>query len=145
MTAPVITAMVAAIIIILQQILMLTVGLHRGRAGIGVGFGEDQNLERKIRRHGNLAENAALFIATLALAEILGTPGIIVMVFGAVFVSARIFHALGMGSLSGSHLADGGAVFRMMRALGALGTVLAGVALGGYLIYFLSASTGIPI
>lgn len=140
MTAPIITAVVAATIIILQQLLMFTVGIHRARASIGVGFGEDQNLERKIRRHGNLAENAALFIATLALAEMLGTPQQVIMGFGAMFVGARIFHALGMGSLSGSHLADGGTIFRTMRALGAFGTMLSGVALGGYLIYLLAGT-----
>ena len=135
MTAPLITALVAATIIILQQLLMLTVGLHRAQAGIGVGVGDDQNLERKVRRHGNLAENSALFIATLALAEMLGAPQAIVMGFGAAFVGARVFHALGMGSLSGSHLADGGAIFRTMRALGAFGTLLSGIGLGAYLIY----------
>ncbi len=142
MTAPVITAVLAGLIIILQQLLMVAVGLHRARASIGVGFGEDQNLERKIRRHGNLAENAALFIATLALAEILGAPQRVVLGFGAAFLVARLFHALGMGSLSGSHLAEGGAVFKTMRTLGGFGTLLSGLALGAYLIYLVAGLWG---
>ncbi len=140
MTVPIVSALVAATIIILQQILMFTVGIHRARASIGVGFGEDQDLERKIRRHGNLAENGALFIATLALAEMVGVPQMIVLGFGGAFVLARVSHAIGMGSLSGSHLADGGALFKGMRAFGAFATVLSGIGLGAMLIYVSATS-----
>lgn len=140
MTAPLIAAMVAAIIIILQQLLMFTVGIHRARTSIGVGVADDQQLERKVRRHGNLAENSALFIATLALAEMLGAPQLIVIGFGGVFVIARVFHALGMGSLAGSHLGEGSRIFGALRGAGAFGTLLSGIGLGGYLLYFLGGS-----
>ena len=135
MTVPIVSALVAASIIILQQVLMFTVGIHRARASIGVGFGEDQNLERKIRRHGNLAENGALFVATLALAELLGAPQILILGLGGAFVLARLFHAIGMGSLSGSHLADGGILFKGLRAIGAFTTLFTGIGLGALLVY----------
>ena len=142
MTVPIVSALVAAAIIILQQVLMFTVGIHRAQASIGVGFGDDQNLERKIRRHGNLAENAAIFVATLALAEMVGVPQLIVLGFGGVFVVGRLLHAVGMGSLSGSHLADGGALFKGMRAMGAFATLFSGIGLGAVLVYV--SATSLP-
>ena len=140
MTVPIVSALVAAAMIILQHTLMMTVGFHRARTSIGVGFGEDQVLERKIGRHGNLAENAALFVATLALAEIVGLPQGVVVGFGVAFVAGRLMHAIGMSSLSGSHLAEGGFLFRIMRMLGAFTTILTGMGLGAFLIYFSSAT-----
>ncbi|MGB3636228.1 MAG: MAPEG family protein [Rivularia sp. (in: cyanobacteria)] len=139
MNVPVISTVVAAILIILQQSLMLSVGMHRAKTQIGVGVGKDDTLERKMRRHGNLAENSALFVVTLALTELRGAPSIIVIGFGAVFVIARFFHAIGFSSLAGSHLAEGSKMFQMMRAIGAMGTVFTGVALGGFLLFTMKA------
>lgn len=139
---PLVSAIVAAILIILQQSLMLNVGMHRAKTSVGVGVGADNTLERKTRRHGNLAENAGLFVATLALTELRGAPSIIVTGFGAVFVLSRIFHAIGFSSLVGSHgpnIAKGGKVFIVMRAIGATGTALTGLALGGFLLFTIAA------
>lgn len=134
MTVPIISALVAAALIVLQQALMITVGLHRAKAGIGVGVGEDAHLERKVRRHGNLAENSALFIVTLALAELCGAPRVAVMGFGIVFVFARFSHALGFSALSGSHIGGKGSkAFPVLRAMGAFGTFFTGIGLGLFL------------
>lgn len=138
MTFPIVAATVAAALIILQQLLMLSVGVHRTRAQVGVGTGDDPDLERKMRRHGNLAENSALFIIVLALTELAGAPYVVLAAFGSVFVIARLFHAIGMSSLAGSHLADGNKIFLGFRALGAFGTAIPGLALGAYLAYLLS-------
>lgn len=135
MSLPVVSAVVAAILIVIQQSLMFTVGMHRAKANIGMGFGEDMTLERKIRRHGNLAENAALFVVTLSLAELCGTPKGIVIVFGALFLLSRLFHILGFSSLVGSHMVKGNKIFFLMRALGAFGTLFVGIALGIFLIW----------
>ncbi|MEM9091030.1 MAG: MAPEG family protein [Cyanobacteria bacterium P01_F01_bin.53] len=141
MTIPVVSATVAAVMIILQQVLMVMVGLHRAKVGIGVGVGNDNQLERKVRRHGNLAENSALFIATLALAELLGASRIVVMGFGIAFVVARISHAIAFSSLAGSHVgAKGSKVFPTMRAIGAFGTLLSGVGLGLFLAFTVAAA-----
>ncbi|MGD1866165.1 MAG: MAPEG family protein [Phormidesmis sp.] len=141
MTAPVVSALVAAVLIVLQQVLMITVGLHRAKAGIGVGIGSDTHLERKVRRHGNLAENSALFIATLALAELCGAPRPIVAGFGIVFVIARLSHALGFASLAGSHVGEkGNKAFPAMRAVGAFGTFFTGIGLGLFLAFTLATA-----
>ena len=114
---------------------MIAVGLHRTKTGVGIGVGNDPNLERKIRRHGNLSENAALFIVVLALAELCGISKPIIAGFGAIFVLARLLHALGFSSLVGSHLAEGNKLFVAMRAIGAFGTFLTGILLGGLLVF----------
>ena len=135
MNLPIISAIVAAILIILQQSLMLTVGLYRTKVKTGVGSGGDTTLERKIRRHGNLAENAALFVATLGLAELCGTPKVIITGFGTVFLLSRLLHMLSFSSLAGSHLIEGNKIFLLMRFFGAFGSFFAGIGLGSLIIF----------
>ena len=126
MTPPEITALTATYLIVLQIVLMMSVGLHRASAKVGVGHGEDENLLRKIRRHGNLAENAALFLVALALAEISGAPSYYVTILAVLFVVARTSHALGFTSLAGSHATQISG-FAALRAVGAFGTAASGV------------------
>jgi len=132
MIFPIATATLAGFLIVLQQILMVTTGLHRAKVGIGVGHGDDQNLERKIRRHGNLAENSALFLIVLALAELYGLPG--VEIFAVIFAVVRVSHVLAFSSLNGSHHPGGSKLFPALRIIGAMGTVLSGIVLGGFLL-----------
>lgn len=138
MQFPYVAASVAAILIVLQQGLMLNTGLHRARTGIGVGTGADLHLERKIRRHGNLAENSAIFILVLALAEMLNPTSLVIVILGGVFVVARVSHAVAFSSLTGSHGSeDGSKVVVAARVVGSSGTALGGIVLGGYLGYLL--------
>ncbi|MBE9077804.1 MAPEG family protein [Romeria aff. gracilis LEGE 07310] len=138
MTVPVVSATVAAVLIILQQSLMIAAGMHRTKVGISAGVGNDANLERKVRRHGNLAENAALFVATLALAELCDIPKPVVAGFGSIFILSRMLHVFGFSSLAGSHLAEGSKAFLVMRAIGAGGTFLTGIVLGVFLVFSLA-------
>ncbi len=130
MNLPIYAAALGAFLIVLQVVLMLSVGFHRTK-GQFIGTGEDRDLERKVRRHGNLAENSGLFLAVIALLEILVGQTTYVLVLCIVFAAARLLHALGFSSLAGSHgdnLTGGRRAFAGMRALGAFGTL--GVALG---------------
>jgi len=112
---PIITALAASAIAVLQLALMMNVGLYRGKVGIGIGYGKDERLARKVRMHGNLAENSALFLVLLFLAESLADrPGVVAALAG-LFVFARIAHAVGPAQSSGRTVA---------RGLGALGTLL---------------------
>ena len=122
MIFPEISILTAGIIVILQALLMLNVGLGRGKSGVGIGDGGDEELARKIRVHGNLAENAALFIAALALIEVGGAPTMLVMILGGVFVIARFSHAIGLSKTTGVH---------PLRAVGAIGTILCLLVAGG--------------
>ena len=126
---PIYSAALGAFLILLQVGLMLTVGLHRAK-GQFIGNGNDRDLERKVRRHGNLAENAGLFLIVIALFEMIVGQTTYVAAVCLAFAIARILHAIGFSSLAGSHGDDLTGVrrgFAAMRALGAFGTL--GVAL----------------
>jgi uncharacterized membrane protein YecN with MAPEG domain len=133
MTFPIVTATAAAFLLILQQILMLSVGMRRVKLKQGVGHGADADLERLVRRHANLAENAAIFLVALALLELMTGQTMAVYAFAAVFACARIAHAIGFSSLAGSHLSDGNKAYLLLRSAGATLSALAGIALGVYL------------
>ena len=134
MTIPIIAAVAGAILIILQAILMILVGLHRMRNRVALGTGDDPALERKIRRHGNLAENAALFLVVLALAEMTVVPDDVVRVIAIVFILGRILHAIALSTVAGSHGSATGKLFPAFRAIGAFSTFGCFIALGFYLL-----------
>lgn len=123
---PIYSALSASILLSLQMVLMLTVGMNRVKYKQGVGDGGHQDLELKIRRHANLAENAAIFLLGLALLEILGGNATAVLSFGAAFVIARILHAIGLTMGDGPNAP---------RFLGATGTALVGIGTAAYLFY----------
>ena len=128
---PIYSAMLGAFLIVLQAGLMLTVGLHRSK-GQFIGNGDDRDLERKVRRHGNLAENAGLFLVVIALFEIIVGQTTYVAAVCVIFAVARVFHAIGFSSLAGSHgedLTGMRRAFAGMRAIGAFGTLGVAVAL----------------
>jgi len=135
MTLPIVSAYVGALLIIMQAILMVLTGLYRGKAGINLGTGDDPVMERKIRRHGNLAENAAIFIAVLALAEMTVVPGQVIMTIAIIFVVTRLLHAIALSTEAGSHGAEDGKIFVIARVLGAFGTLGSFLALGGFLLF----------
>ena len=134
---PIYAALLGGALLCLQIILMLTVGTYRSNSGKGVGVADDMKLERLVRRHGNLAENAAIFIIVFALYEMLFGQTWIALTLGIVFFLARSLHALAFTSNSGSHVVDGrgaGKKFVLMRVSGALLTALSSLALGVTLI-----------
>ncbi len=128
---PIYSATLGAFLIILQVGLMISVGLHRAK-GQFIGIGNDRDLERKVRRHGNLAENSGLFLIVIALFELLAGQTTYIAVVCIVFAIARVLHALGFSSLAGSHgedLSGSRKAFAGMRAMGAMGTFGIAVAL----------------
>ena len=138
MEFPHISAALGAFLIMLQQLLMLSVGLHRTKAKVGIGLDGDPDLERKVRRHGNLAENAGLLVVVLALTEMSGASSNVVVGFAWVFAIARTLHAIGFMHLDGSHAnLQGNRLFLISRVLGATATAWGGFGLGGYLAYVL--------
>lgn len=127
MTAPILTAYTAAFIALFQMALMLSVGLSRGKSGTSLGDGGDEMLLRKIRRHGNLTENAPIFLILLAMLELAESTPVAVGGLAVVFVAARLSHAIG---LSGGPLAT--------RAFGALGTIASIAGTAAMLLYHIS-------
>ncbi len=126
MEFPATTAAVAVAIALLQTGLMLAVASSRLAYNQGIGDGGHADLQLKVRRHGNLSENAALFLVLLALLELSGAvPGIVVGV-GVGFVVVRVSHAVALSLGTGPSAA---------RFVGASGTALCFVVAAGALGY----------
>lgn len=124
MTFPYITAITAGAVLILQILLGLAVSGSRGATSLGDGGRED--LSRAIRRHGNLAENAGLFIAGFALLELARVNTFLLEALCALFVLARLSHAVGMSRPD---------TMNAFRAAGGVGTYIIGLVLGAALLW----------
>lgn len=136
MEFPNISATLAAFLLLLQAIMMVSVGLHRTKVKVGIGISDDPVLERKVRRHGNLAENAAIFVVVLALMELSGATSTVVTWFAGIFALARLFHATGFSHVDGAQgNIEGNKFFLATRVLGATLTGWTGIALGGYFLF----------
>jgi uncharacterized membrane protein YecN with MAPEG domain len=131
-TFPSITAATAIALAVLQMFLMLYTARGRGKYKAGLGDGGSEALLRRIRIHGNLAENAPLFLILLALTEVSGQWAALVPIFGAAFVVFRILHALGLAISSGPS---------PFRFLGVIGTFFSILGLAGLLAVTLSRDT----
>ncbi|HEX4199553.1 MAG TPA: MAPEG family protein [Caulobacteraceae bacterium] len=123
---PVISAFTAGILMLLQTALVLGAVNQRRRHGPSLGESSELDVTRAVRRHGNLAENAAIFIACAALLEMLGGGRLWVGLLCAIFLVARLLHAFG---LSLKNTVNG------FRVVGVVLTVAVGLALGGRLIF----------
>jgi uncharacterized membrane protein YecN with MAPEG domain len=93
---PAVSALTAGILIVLQMLLLLTVVLARRSNQQSLGDGGNANMLRSIRRHGNLAENAAIFVVCAALLEMLGESRLTMEILCGAFVLARLSHAIGL-------------------------------------------------
>jgi uncharacterized membrane protein YecN with MAPEG domain len=125
LTPPLISALTAGILIVMQMGLALAVALARRRNRQSLGDGGNKEVLQAIRRHGNLAENAALFIAGFTLMEMLGGSRTELQILCAVFVLARISHAMGLSMQK---------TVNRFRIIGIIATIAVGVALGVSLV-----------
>jgi uncharacterized protein len=121
LTPPLISALTAGILIVMQMVLALAVALARRRNRQSLGDGGNKDVLQATRRHGNLAENAALFIAGFTLFELLGGNRIQLEILCAIFVLARISHAIGLSMPN---------TVNPFRIIGITATIAVGIALG---------------
>ena len=91
-----ITLTVAGAAAILHVWLSLRVSRLRRPLKIGVGDGGNEVLLRRIRAHGNFAENMPLFLVLLGFVELAVGKSLWLWAAAIVFVLARIAHAFGM-------------------------------------------------
>ena len=96
-----ITAVYASVLAILYIVLSYRVAQRRMRLQVGLGTGENRELERAIRIHGNFAEYVPFALLLLALYESGGAPGWAVHVAGVALLFARMLHAVGLTQSSG--------------------------------------------
>ncbi len=124
-TLPVISAITAGVLIIAQMGLMLSVALTRIRTRRSLGEGEDAALLARVRRHGNFAENAAVFVASLTLLEMFGAGRPLLVGLALLFVAGRTLHAIGLSMPKTNNV---------WRVTGVFATVAAAVGVGMQLI-----------
>jgi len=124
-----ITLFYAGLCTLLVVFLAMRVVHWRFTRKIGIGHGEDRQLERRIRVHANAVENLPLALILLGGMELNGYDDRIIHAFGATLLVSRVAHAWGLSHNSGTSRG---------RFLGTLFTFLlmlamAGFAIAGYL------------
>jgi len=97
-TIPAITALTAIFTTGLFALLSLRVSLMRSSDGIAFGDADDGHLRARVRAHGNLAENAPLFLILLGISEMVGGKPELVWFLAGLFSAARAAHAVGISS-----------------------------------------------
>jgi uncharacterized protein len=113
---PIVTANSAAVLGLMQVGLMMWTAAGRGTYSTGLGDGGNEALLRRIRIHGNLAENVPIFLILLGLVEVSGDWPIAVPVIAVSFIIVRVLHAVGLSRSSGTSVP---------RFIGAVGTATA--------------------
>jgi len=113
MTFPFVSTITAGFVVLLQVILAAAVSAGRGKSKSPIGDGGRVEMLRPIRRHGNLAENGAIFIVGFALLELSALYPNMVIALCATFAAARVGHALGLSQANTDN---------MFRVAGAVGT-----------------------
>ena len=110
-----ITTLYAGLLGIMYIFLSLQVGSNRGRVGISLGAGGDEELQLASRRHGNFIEYVPFALLLMALLEVHDIGVLAMHVLGIVLLACRIFHAVGLNQ---EHLTN------PLRVIGGLGTYL---------------------
>lgn len=116
----------AAILVILYFVLALNVSLTRRSTKTGIGSGDDPAgpMSKAVRAHGNAAEYVPIFVALFLYFLLSGAGGWIAWM--AIIVTVcRVLHALGMLMSKNFNSPP-----HPLRAIGALGTYIGGLAFG---------------
>ncbi len=120
-----ITLTIAGAAAILHIWLSLRVSRLRRPLKIGVGDGGNEALTRRMRAHGNFAENMPIFLILLGFVELATGGDLWLWGAGLLFVLARIAHAFGMDRPGANPMRVGGITVSWLVLLG----------LGGYAIF----------
>lgn len=96
-----ITGLYAALATFLVLVLTVRVIAYRRAHSIGLGDGNDGELRKRIRAHGNALEYLPLGLLLLLLLEQEQTSPLLLHVFGIVLILARLAHAWGVSRHSG--------------------------------------------
>ncbi len=97
----VITGLYAGVLALLLVALSFRVAQRRMRYKIGVGSGDNPDLERAIRVHGNFVEYVPFALLLMGLYESVGGPAWAVHAAGITLVLARLLHAVGLTTSAG--------------------------------------------
>jgi uncharacterized membrane protein YecN with MAPEG domain len=117
----------AAILTVLLLALTYNVILRRKYAGIWLGHGGHDALERAIRAQGNFVEYVPYALLLLYMAEDAGAAELVIHVLGATLIAARLLHAWGL-TVSRGH--------SFGRLSGTVLTQMVLIGTGAFCIYF---------
>ena len=113
-----VTALFAAIFGVIHVLFTLRVGMYRVKNNISVGDGDDKELLKRIRGHGNFIETVPMALLLLLLNELNGLADTYLTILASTLLVARLLHysALALG---------GPQIFRPIGMIGTLLTILA--------------------
>jgi uncharacterized membrane protein YecN with MAPEG domain len=86
----------------LVLVLAIRVVMRRMAAHIGIGDGDDKELRKRIRAHGNACEYLPIGLLALLLLDLDGTSPWLLHACGITLIVARVAHALGLSRTSGT-------------------------------------------
>jgi hypothetical protein len=101
MSAP-LTGFYAGLLVVLLLVLAGRVSLLRGKHGVSLGHGNEPNLVRAIRVHGNAVEWILPMLVLFLVAELDGANRTFLHACGVLFVLSRIAHAVALSRTSKS-------------------------------------------
>lgn len=102
MTGLTITPLYAAILALLVVGLTLRVVWLRRQFQVGIGTGQERELAKAIRAHGNAAETIPLALVLMLLVELGPAPAVALHSAGAALVIGRCAHAFGLSRHAGT-------------------------------------------
>ncbi|MCW1952015.1 MAG: MAPEG family protein [Octadecabacter sp.] len=91
-----VTSFYAGLLTLLYIALSWRVISYRYAAGVSIGDGENEIMQRRMRAHGNAGENIPIGLILLALVELQGAPIAIVRLLGLMLVVGRTMHGLAL-------------------------------------------------
>lgn len=110
-------ALYTGILILMGIVLQFRVIKHRQSKKIGIGDGQDRDLARAIRVHGNFAENVPFVLAGLIMLALIGAPSVVIHGVGLLAVIGRLAHAVGLTQSAGSSFGRVGGMIMTFTAL----------------------------
>ncbi len=110
-------ALYTGLLILMAIVLQFRIIRQRGAKQIGIGDGQDKQLARLIRVHGNYVENVPFVLAGLVMLALIGAPASVIHGVGVLMIAGRIAHAAGLSQTAGRSL---GRVSGMLMTFAAL-------------------------
>lgn len=118
------TLSLAAAAAVINLWLAIRCGQVRGKAGISIGTGGNELLERRMRAQLNFAENTPWVLLLVAGIELAGKGSQWLAIVGGVYMLGRVAHGLGM---DGTGFAKGRSIGTLITMLTLLGLAVVAV------------------
>jgi len=87
-----VTVLFIAIFALIQFPMTAIVGIYRAKTDIRFLDGDDEEMIRRMRAHGNFVETVPMALLAMAAAEYAGAPAIALWIGGTVLLVGRLVH-----------------------------------------------------